>query len=159
MSEDHALAVGTGDSNRKIILLVDDSSDDALLIQRELRRAGALNGIRHVTTGERAIRYLAGKKPFDDRDKNPLPALLLLDLKLPGKTDGYGVLEWVRSQPDFDNLVIIVVSDLSERTNLRRAYALGANSYIVKPGNEDEFTNLIKAFPGSWLVEPELVHH
>lgn len=79
------------------ILLVEDSPDDALLIQRAFRKANLANPVQHVSDGEEAVAYLSGAPPWSDRAKFPLPVFMLLDLKLPRRS-GLEVLEWVRRE-------------------------------------------------------------
>jgi CheY-like chemotaxis protein len=79
-----------------------------------------------------------------------LPAIIFLDLNLPYKT-GLQVLEWIRTKPEFARIVVIALTSSSEQSDLRRAYELGANSYIVKPASADELTEIAKTFRRWWL--------
>jgi CheY-like chemotaxis protein len=137
-------------TTNRAILLVEDNEDDAFLMERALKAAAIANPLFTVEDGQQAIDYLSGTGPYSDRTKYPLPAIVLLDLKLPIK-DGLEVLAWIRKQPQFENMVIVVLTSSSEPSDLRRAYRLGANSYIVKPPTSSQLTELVRAFKWYWL--------
>jgi CheY-like chemotaxis protein len=132
------------------ILLVEDNEDDAVLTKRALSLAGVTNPIVVVETGPAAIDYLAGTNQFHDRARHPLPAVVLLDLKLP-MMSGHEVLSWIRSQRHLEGLVVVVLTSSSEPSDLRRSYSLGANSYLVKPLTTGQLIDLGKAFQWPWL--------
>ena len=123
------------------ILVVEDNENDELLIRRTLAKSGIPNPHQFVNTGEAAISYLQGIGRYSDREKYPLPELVLLDLKLP-VMDGFDVLRWIRAHPDFRDLRVIVLTTSEEIRNVSKAYQSGANSFLVKPL---EFEN-IRAF-------------
>jgi len=126
---------------RNAILVVEDAEDDALLIRRTLSKAGVPNPRRFVQSGEDAISFLRGDGRYSVRENFPLPALVLLDLKLPGM-GGFEVLQWIRSNPDLNDLRVIVLTTSENIRDVTKAYQLGANSFLVKPL---EFEN-IRAF-------------
>jgi CheY-like chemotaxis protein len=130
------------------ILLVEDDSNDALLLQRALRRAQIDYPVQVVTDGDQAICYLSGKAPFADRAQHPLPALVLLDLKLPRKP-GLEVLAWIRNQrQEIKEIPVIVLTSSRHTVDIDQAYALGANSYMAKPeGNFDGLAEMVKHLP------------
>lgn len=132
-----------------IVLLVDDSADDALLMRMAFERAGFVQPLRHVHNGEEAIAYLRGDGAYRDRSLFPLPTTLLLDLNMPRK-NGFEVLEWLRSQPELRRLRVYILSASNRAQDIERAYDLGANSYLVKPGNLDGLLHLAKALV-AWL--------
>lgn len=132
------------------LLLVEDNEDDAFFMQRALRNAGVSSSPVHLVDGREAIAYLSGEGRYTDRGAHPLPAVVFLDLNLPYKT-GLQVLEWIRQAPELACLVVIVLTSSAEASDLRRAYALGANSYIVKPSSADQLTEIAKAFRSWWL--------
>jgi len=132
------------------ILLVEDMSDDVLLLQRAFHRAALDWPIHVVQDGEAAIAYLAGSGPYADRTRYPLPALLLLDLKLPRRS-GFEVLAWVRRQPGLHRLPVVVLTSSREPADITRAYDLGANSYLVKPAGADELVDLARTLSHYWL--------
>ena len=117
-----------------MILVAEDDENDVFLIKRALHQAQFENPLAVVQTGEEAIAYLKGAAPYQDREKHPLPALVLLDLKMP-RRDGFEVLAWIRQQPELNGLAVVVLTSSQESSDINRAYALGANSYLVKPAN------------------------
>ena len=121
-----------------VILLVEDRTDDVLLIQRALTRAGVKNPFFVLRDGEEALAYLHGTGKYADRDEYPLPDIMLLDLKMP-KMDGFEVLQHVRQHKNFRALRIIVLTSSEDIFDVNKAYELGANSFLVKPL---EFENL-----------------
>lgn len=132
------------------ILLVEDNEDDIFLMKRALHGAGISNELRCVEDGQQAIDYLSGEGQFADRDQFPLPAIVFLDLKLPLKS-GRDVLAWVRSNREFEHIVVLVLTSSNEPSDLHEAYRLGANSYLVKPATAGKLLELAKAFKGYWL--------
>ncbi len=116
------------------ILIAEDDDNDICLIKRAFQKAKFENPLKAVRDGEEAIAYLQGIEPYTDREINPPPALVLLDLKMPRKS-GFEVLAWIREQPEFNHLPVVVLTSSQESSDISRAYALGANSYLVKPAN------------------------
>lgn len=114
------------------ILLVEDNQDDILLILRAFQRSGTRRRIQVVKNGSDAISYLKGDPPFDDRKKYPVPGLMLLDIKMPG-IDGFEVLKWIRSQWEFFQLCVVMLTSSDLIRDVNQAYHLGANSFLVKP--------------------------
>jgi CheY-like chemotaxis protein len=133
------------------ILIVDDSSDDVLLLKRAFKKTGVANPIHCVNSGHEAIAYLQGIAPFEDRNKHPLPSVILLDLQMPDG-DGFEVLQWIRNKFPSGGLLIVVLTRVEELRKINRAYALGANSFLTKPGNPEELQELIRIFTGYWLL-------
>src|SRR3954468_6378149 len=115
-----------------VFLLVEDEQDDAVLIQRAFRRAKFLNPLQVVRSGEEAMLYLKGEGRYSNRAEFPLPALVLLDLRMHG-VDGFELLAWIRSQENLRALRVVVLSGSDAMTDVNRAYHLGANSFLVKP--------------------------
>ncbi len=114
------------------ILLVENNQDDIVLILRAFRRACVNRRIQAVTSGMAAVAYLQGTVPYRDREKYPLPALVLLDIKMPGM-DGFEVLRWIRRQWEFFQLCVVMLTGLDRTSDANQAYRLGANSFLVKP--------------------------
>jgi CheY-like chemotaxis protein len=114
------------------ILVVEDNENDVILIRRTLTNSCIPNPRHFVKTGEEAIDYLVGMGPYSDREKYPLPALVLLDLKLPGM-DGFQVIQWIREHCYFSDLRVVVLTSSNKLRDLRKAYSIGANSFLVKP--------------------------
>jgi CheY-like chemotaxis protein len=139
----------------KPVLLVDDSESDTALIKRQLRRCGVCNPVYVVGSGDEAIQYLSGQGHYSDRERYPLPSVLLLDIKLPGRADGLTVLQWIRDIPTFEKLLVVIISGSEEPGVMGHAYRLGANSFLKKPAGPDEVRNLLNGFSGYWQVEPK----
>ena len=137
------------------ILLVEDDPDDVLLIQRAVRKAKIANPLQVVGNGDDAVAYLAGEGPYSDRERYPLPVLMLLDLKLPRRS-GLEVLAWLRRQPgDLRRLRVVILTSSRETSDVNTAHELGANSYLVKPPTLDELIELIRALDLYWLILSE----
>ncbi len=136
------------------ILLVEDDPNDVLLIRRALRNAMIANPLREVADGDEAIAYLSGVDGYGDRDAHPLPALVLLDLKLP-RRDGFEVLRWIRAQPGLRRLPVVVLTSSRETADVNRAYDEGANSYLVKPVAFDALLELVRRVDEFWLYLSE----
>lgn len=132
------------------LLLVEDNEDDAFFLRRALKHAGIAQPPAHVPDGRAAVDYLAGEGAYADRAAHPLPAIIFLDLNLPYLT-GLQVLEWIRQRPEFARIVVIALTSSSEASDLRRAYALGVNSYVVKPSSAEQLQEVVKAFKLWWL--------
>lgn len=124
-----------------LVLMVDDSEDDRLLIKIAMGKADRMHFIGSVSDGEELVSYMTGKDQYADRTRYPLPDMLLLDLKMPRK-DGFEVLQWLRSQP-FDNMVVIVLSDSALPADIEKAMELGARQYHVKQPSTER--DLMKA--------------
>ncbi|HYG36011.1 MAG TPA: response regulator [Clostridia bacterium] len=135
--------------NNQYILLVEDDANDVLLIQRAFQKAGLRNALKVVRDGEQAIDYLSGKDQYANRERYPLPFMLLLDLKMPG-TDGFEVLQWIRGEANLKRLLVVVLTSSNLQADVDRAYELGANSYLVKPVEFDEMVNMIQRFEAYW---------
>ncbi len=132
------------------ILIAEDDDADVFLLRLACERAGVPNPLVVAADGREAIRYLQGEPPFSERAKHPLPALFLLDLKMP-ILDGFDVLEWVGRQPDLKQLPVIILSSSGEPRDREKARALGACDYIVKPGRPEELYQIMRALQARWL--------
>jgi CheY-like chemotaxis protein len=136
---------------RKALLLVEDDANDVLLFRRAFARL-ALNLPLHVSEdGDKAINYLSGRPPWNDRDLFPLPSLVLLDLKLPRKS-GFEVLAWIRMQENLRRLPVVVFTSSRENRDVCLAYDLGANSYLVKPAGYEALAETLKSVWNYWLL-------
>lgn len=120
------------DQSKQLILLVDDNQDDHALIKRAFSRAGLAHPLQSVSSGIEAIAYLNDEHPYHDRTNYPLPVLVLLDVKMPG-VDGFEVLRWIRHQPRFARLCVVMLTSSDEIRDANMAYQLGADSFLVKP--------------------------
>ena len=139
---------------RDVILMAEDDDAQATLVVKAFERAGPISPIMVVNDGEEAIEYLSGEGKYAQREHYPLPGLLLLDLKMPNK-DGFQVLEWIREHPDLKRLRVVVLTDSKYKQDINRAYELGANSYLVKPGGLRDFVALAEAIKGYWILLSE----
>jgi len=133
------------------ILIAEDDENDRLLINRAFTKSGMIDPVQFVENGQCAIDYLTGKGPFSDRSKYPLPAVVLLDLKMPLK-NGFEVLQWIRSETKFKKTIVVLFTSSNQPSDIEKAYELGANSYLVKPLNFDEVFQLAKQIREYWLV-------
>ncbi len=136
------------------VLLVEDNSTDVLMIQRAFKKANLLNPIQVVDDGDKAVAYLGGEGAYADREKYPIPVLVLLDLKLPRRS-GLEVLEWLRRQERVRRLPVVVLTSSKETTDVNQAYDLGANSYLVKPVDFDPFLEMVKLLGPYWVLVNE----
>lgn len=136
---------------KKVILLVEDNPDDELLAIRALKKNGILNEVVVVRDGVEALDYLFGTGAFDGRDLNMMPQIILLDLKLP-KLDGLEVLRKVRSDERTKLLPIAVLTSSKEEADMISSYRLGANSYIRKPVDFEQFSESVRQLGLYWLV-------
>jgi CheY-like chemotaxis protein len=133
-----------------IVLLVDDREDDVILTQQAFSRATVPNRLCVVRDGAEAIAYLQGEGKFADRAEFPLPDLLLLDINMP-KVDGFGVLQWVRSNPTHQSLRVVMLTTSDDMGDIDKAYAMGVNSYLVKPLKFDSFVELVGFLLRFWF--------
>jgi CheY-like chemotaxis protein len=133
-----------------MILIVEDSEDDILLLRRALRNLGLSDEPNVVRSGGQAIEYLGGEKKFADREEFPLPRLILLDLKMPG-IDGFEVLKWLREEPPLNQIPVVVMTGSTYSPDIRRAYQLGAKTFIVKPEDPWEYERALKQVTDYWL--------
>ena len=133
-----------------VFLLLEDSPDDAVLVQRSFSRGNVLNPIISLQSAEDGMSYLLGVGPYKDRKQYPLPSLILLDLKLPGM-DGFEFLQWLRSQPTLKTIRVVVLTSSERVRDIDRAYKLGANSYLIKPLDFERFVEISLALNGCWL--------
>ena len=140
------------------ILLVEDNPDDVLFLKRAFASTPITAPVVTVTDGAAAIDYLAGAGAYTDRAQHPLPALMLLDLNLPGKS-GFDVLEWLRRQPTLRRLPVVVLTSSRHDGDVNRAYDLGVNSYVVKPSGLKQIAEVARQMEAYWLrlnQRPEL---
>ncbi|MFC0677337.1 response regulator [Lysobacter korlensis] len=132
------------------VLLAEDSPDDRFLIERALRRSRQQVSLQVVADGEEAIAYLGGEGAFADRQRHPMPQLLLLDWKL-SRRSGLEVLRWIRARPYLDALPVVVLTASGEDGDLHAAFAARANSFLQKPGASGDLLDLIDCTLAYWL--------
>lgn len=131
------------------ILLVEDDPNDVELIQLALQRYNFVNQLDVVTDGEQALNYLHGQ--MDKPSIQPLPRLVLLDLKLP-KVNGIEVLQAIRNHPRTRELIVVVMTSSAENQDLSTCYDLGVNSYIVKPLEFQQFVDIACQVGFYWMM-------
>jgi CheY-like chemotaxis protein len=134
----------TESNPRPAILLVDDNPHDVVLIRLAFRRVGIIDIIQLVKDGAEAMQYIQGEGAYADRHQFPVPTLILLDLKMP-QTSGFDVLQWIREQPELANVIVVVMTGSKNDEDIERAYALGANSYLVKPTRFEEMVKMMES--------------
>ncbi|HVE43167.1 MAG TPA: response regulator [Planctomycetota bacterium] len=113
------------------VLHVEDEPADRMIVSAAFKKAAPNVLLKAAIDGEQAIAYLSGQGVFANRELHPMPLLVLLDIKLPRKS-GLEVLEWIRKHPTLKSMPVLMLTSSSESNDLDRAYALGANSYLVK---------------------------
>ena len=138
------------------ILLVEDNPVDILLMQRAFRNETFANtSLQIVRDGDAAVFYLNGDGEYSDRDRYPLPAIILLDLKLPRRS-GHEVLVWLKQQPELKRLPVVMLTSSRQTPDVKRAYDLGVNSYLVKPVGFASLLEMMQSFNDYWLNYTEL---
>jgi two-component system response regulator len=135
----------------KIILLVEDNPDDEALTVRALKKHNVVNKIVVARDGVEALDYLFGTGAHAGRDMDVMPQVVLLDLKLP-KLDGLEVLKRIRADPRTELLPVIILTSSKEEQDLINGYKLGANSYVRKPVDFEQFVTAIQQLKLYWLV-------
>jgi two-component system response regulator len=126
-----------------LVLLVEDSDDDALLVEMAFEHLEWFSLVARVPDGHHAIAYLKGEGIYSDRRRNPFPDLILLDLRMP-RVDGFAVLQWLQSR-QFDQLQTIVLSGSEYPLDMREALRLGADFYRTKPLRLSRQVSMLKA--------------
>ena len=135
----------------KIILLVEDNADDVTLTERALKKSHILNKLVVAKDGVEALDYLFGTGIWAGRDISNMPEVVLLDLKLP-KINGLEVLQRMRADNRTKLLPVVILTSSREENDLIAGYTLGANSYIRKPVNFNQFVDAVRQLGLYWLV-------
>jgi CheY-like chemotaxis protein len=133
------------------ILLVEDDPAHAEIIRRNFAHFRVLNRLNHVSDGQEALDYLYNRPPYQDQLEYPAPDLVLLDLRLP-KIDGIEVLKTLKTDPQKKHLPVVVLTTSSAEKDILSAYRYNANSYLVKPVDFAQFTDLMKTLGYYWLI-------
>ncbi|MFA6411635.1 MAG: response regulator [Syntrophales bacterium] len=137
--------------NDRVILLVEDNPDDVELTMRAFRKNHISNEVIVAKDGAEALAYLQGTGMYAGRDITVIPVVVLLDLKLP-KIDGLEVLKAIRQNEFTKLLPVVILTSSAEQNDVTSGYNLGANSYIHKPVDFEQFTEAIKSLGLYWLV-------
>ena len=133
------------------ILFVEDSLDDSVLTIRALIKSGFTNKLLHVKDGAEALEFMYCQGIYASRNIEKKPKLILLDLKMP-KISGMQVLKKLKSDPENKSIPIVILTSSREDPDIENCYSLGANSYIVKPVDSNNFFNAIKEIGLYWMV-------
>jgi two-component system response regulator len=139
------------DMKSRIILLVEDNPSDAGLTRRAFEKGHIANELVVTEDGQEALNYLFATDPLTGSGLNELPALILLDLKLP-KVDGLQVLRQIRADERTSRLPVVVLTTSREEQDIAQSYDLGANSYIRKPVDFKQFMESVQHLGLYWLV-------
>src|SRR5581483_1707246 len=137
-----------------LVLMAEDDDNDVFFLERAFKQAQIANPVHRVKDGEEALAYLKGEGQYSNREKFPLPHLMLLDLKMPRK-NGFEVIQWVRQQPGLRRVPLVVLTSSKEDPDVNRAYELGANTYLVKPVKFDGLVEMMKTLNLYWLILAE----
>jgi len=135
----------------KIILLVEDNLDDEHITLRALRRNNVMNEVVVAIDGAQALDYLFGTGPYAGRDTGQMPSLIILDLKLPGMS-GLDVLKRIRSTESTQFIPVAVLTSSSEDLKVKESYSNGANTFIVKPTDPQEYSEMVLQVAMYWLL-------
>ncbi len=139
----------------KIILLVEDNPDDEVLTLHALKTNGIGNRVVVARDGAEALDYLFARGTFADRDVDDTPAVVLLDLNMP-KIGGLEVLRQLRADPKTRRVPVVILTTSREEQDLVNSYELGANSYVRKPVDFEQFTDAVRNLGMYWLLLNEL---
>jgi len=139
------------------ILFAEDSVEDAALTMRALRKGGLSSSIFHVKDGAEALDFMFCKGAYASRNIQEKPKVILLDLKMP-KVSGMEVLEKLKADPAFKTIPIVILTSSKEDPDIKRCYELGANSYIVKPVESENFFQTIKDLSLYWMISNQPPH-
>jgi len=136
------------------ILVVDDDENDFFFIERAFKQNRISNPLFHARNGEVAVEYLKGQGEYIDRQKYPLPFLMLLDINMP-RMNGFEVIQWVRKSPGIKRIPIVVFTSSKESPDIDKAYELGANTYLVKPIESDNLIEMVNTLNLYWQILAE----
>ena len=134
----------------KTVLVVEDDDNDLLLMKMACQRTGIPHALQSVGDGEAAINYLAGNGIYSNRSVYPVPDLVFLDIKMP-KRSGHEVLEWIRADPRYEHLPVVMITHSPQMEDVDRAYKLGVTSYLRKVASPAEFGQAVRVILKYWL--------
>ncbi|MBU0567183.1 response regulator [bacterium] len=140
--------------NQFNVLVVEDSEDDTLIIKRCFKKVRG-NKINFVCDGEEAIEYIFGEGKYADREKYPVPGLILLDIDLP-KIDGFGVLKRIKADQTYRLIPVIMLTTSNRDEDIIKSFDYGAVSYITKPMDFEGFVKVIEHFNIYWSLVSEM---
>lgn len=131
------------------ILVAEDEDGDFMLLERAFHKSGGVISVQRVWNGAQLIQYLKGEGEYSDRDRYPVPQMLLLDLKMP-EVSGMDVLRWLRGNPRFQVIPTLVMSSSERPEDVLEAYRSGANTYFVKPRTFEMLVELCRQITSYW---------
>jgi CheY-like chemotaxis protein len=134
-----------------VVLLVEDEPAHAEIVKRNLEDSHIANRLMHVSDGQEALDYLFRRGEFTDAARSPRPGVILLDLRLP-KVDGLEVLKTVKADPNLQSIPVVILTTSAAEKDMVKAYGDHANSYLVKPVDFTQFTDLMKTLGYYWLA-------
>lgn len=137
--------------DNKLILLIEDNEDDQRLTLRALRRNNIMNEVVVACDGQEAVDYLFGTGSFAGRDLSVMPAVVLLDLNLPG-VSGLEVLRRIRATSETKRIPVVVLTSSEDENQIEEAYGQGANSYVQKPNDPSDFSDMVLQMAMYWLL-------
>ncbi len=137
------------------ILVIEDDPNDLFFLKRAFDTVQTRCTLQAVGDGAEAIDYLRGVDDYADRQRFPLPALILMDLKMP-RVDGFEFLAWLRRDPKLKTIPVVVFSSSNLADDVRRAYELGANSFIVKQQDSAVLPDMLQVLARYWLEVCEI---
>jgi len=135
---------------QETILVAEDDAEDALFLKRAFAKVGVPSALHFVQDGQEMVNYLSASEGFADRKAHPFPDLVVLDLKMP-RLNGFEVLHWIRSERGLKRLPVIIFTSSAHEDDIKKAYDLGANSYLVKPHALDDLTTLVARLKQYWI--------
>jgi CheY-like chemotaxis protein len=133
------------------ILLVEDNPDDAALAIRSLKKLNLANRLVHLQDGEEALEFIFGTGKYKEKPLDQAPKVIFLDINMP-KVNGLEVLEKLRAEPFSKTIPVVILTSSAEDPDIKRAYALGANSYIVKPVEFENFSKTVAELGMYWMM-------
>jgi CheY-like chemotaxis protein len=134
----------------RFVLYADQKDSDITLVRCAFERYGLANHLVTVAEGDEIIAYLSGKAQYADRKTFPLPALIILEIKL-GRQTACDVVQWIRSQNELRKIPVVIFTSLEMPSDIQQAYYFGANSYVLKASDPREFKQQIHRMIDFWL--------
>lgn len=139
------------------LLVIEDAKDQAILVGVAARRSHPGLRVEAVHDGFDGVSYLAGVEPFEDRDKHPLPDLVILDLFMPD-VDGFAVLKWIRKQPELATMPVVVLTSSGNPNDESRARWLGASAVFRKPEDLGNLGAVVKEIVEAYIPRSAMIH-
>jgi CheY-like chemotaxis protein len=140
--------------NKPTVLLAEDEVNDVFMMQRAIRKMDSPVLLQVAKDGVEAIEYLTGEGAYANRELHPVPALILLDIKMPRK-DGFAVLEWLKQDTLLPRIPVVMVTSSNLTADVEKALGLGASAYLVKPVSSAELQSLFTATMNFVAHNPE----